>query len=314
MSEINILSFAKINLSIDVTGVLDSGMHSVDMIMHQLSFHDDVRIRFSPEAGAARGDVEIQVKTNRYYLPTDERNLAYKAAALLLGEYGSRIPGGKLRIDIHKRIPVAAGLAGGSGNGAAVLHGLNVLWKLRLDLQRLCELGKMLGSDVPFCIMGQARGNYCLPRSLRKDPLACCCARATGTGADLQPQAAIRKFLVIAKPPMGVSTREVYAGIDHCEIKKRPDNEQLAADLRAGDFTAVSRNCINVLENYTLNAYPKVSRLKKIMESNPKAELSLMSGSGPTVFSCFRSISEAKKECASLRKQGYEAYWTKTIK
>ena len=221
---------------------------------------------------------------------------------------------GKLQIDIFKRIPVAAGLAGGSGNGAAVLHGLNVLWKLNLNLERLCDLGAKLGSDVPFCVMGQAKCNFCLPRAIRRDPLACTCARATGTGAQVLPETPIKKSLVIAKPPMGVSTKEVYKGIDQCRIQRRPDNDALAEALKRGSFPEIYGNCINVLENYTLNAYPQVGRLKEIMLKNRRAELVLMSGSGPTVFSVFGNISEAKKECESLRKQGYEAYWTKTIK
>lgn len=314
MREIKILSFAKINLSIDVPGLLDSGMHQVDMIMHQLSFHDDVQIKFFPDQRGTRGDVEIRVKTNRYYLPVDERNLAHKAAVLILEEYGRNVPAGKLQIDIFKRIPVAAGLAGGSGNGAAVLHGLNVLWKLNLNLERLCDLGAKLGSDVPFCVMGQAKCNFCLPRAIRRDPLACTCARATGTGAQVLPETPIKKSLVIAKPPMGVSTKEVYKGIDQCRIQRRPDNDALAEALKRGSFPEIYGNCINVLENYTLNAYPQVGRLKEIMLKNRRAELVLMSGSGPTVFSVFGNISEAKKECESLRKQGYEAYWTKTIK
>lgn len=314
MREIKILSFAKINLSIDVPCLLDSGMHQVDMIMHQLSFHDDVQIKFFPDQRGTRGDVEIRVKTNRYYLPVDERNLAHKAAVLILEEYGRDVPAGKLQIDIFKRIPVAAGLAGGSGNGAAVLHGLNMLWKLNLNLERLCDLGAKLGSDVPFCVMGQAKCNFCLPRAIRRDPLACTCARATGTGAQVLPETPIKKSLVIAKPPMGVSTKEVYKGIDQCWIQRRPDNDALAEALKRGSFPEIYGNCINVLENYTLNAYPQVGRLKEIMLKNRRAELVLMSGSGPTVFSVFGNISEAKKECESLRKQGYEAYWTKTIK
>ena len=314
MREIKILSFAKINLSIDVPGLLDSGMHQVDMIMHQLSFHDDVQIKFFPDQRGTRGDVEIRVKTNRYYLPVDERNLAHKAAVLILEEYGRNVPAGKLQIDIFKRIPVAAGLAGGSGNGAAVLHGLNVLWKLNLNLERLCDLGAKLGSDVPFCVMGQAKCNFCLPRAIRRDPLACTCARATGTGAQVLPETPIKKSLVIAKPPMGVSTKEVYKGIDQCRIQRRPDNDALAEALKRGSLPEIYGNCINVLENYTLNAYPQVGRLKEIMLKNRRAELVLMSGSGPTVFSVFGNISEAKKECESLRKQGYEAYWSKTIK
>ena len=314
MEEIKILSFAKINLSIDVTGITEDGMHTVDMIMHQISFHDDVKVRFISDHTKNRGDIDIKVSTNRYYLPVDERNLAYKAAALTSSLYADKVPGGRVEIDIFKRIPVAAGLAGGSGNGAAVLHGLNQLWNLDLDLPELCSLGARLGSDVPFCVMGQAGYNFCLPKSIRKDKLAVSCARATGTGTALTPLRGIKRSLVIAKPPMGVSTAEVYREIDHCEISKRPDNDALAKGIMNKNFTLIYDNCINVLENYTLRAYPEVTKLKALLSQNARAEKVLMSGSGPTVFAVFDSISGAKEACEMLRKHRYEAYWTKTTK
>lgn len=314
MKEIKILSYAKINLSIDVTGVLENGMHTVDMVMHQLSFHDDVMIRYEKDLSKGAGDKEISVSTNRYYIPTDERNLAYKAAQLMTDRYGEKAGGGRIEIEIFKRIPVAAGLAGGSGNGAAVLHGLNRLWKLNLSLKSLCRLGAELGSDVPFCVMGQAAGNFELPKKLRKDPLAGSCARATGTGTTLEVLPSIRRSVVIAKPPIGVSTKEVYAGIDRCSIETHPDNDLLAEGLREKDDALIYDNCINVLEQYTLEAYPKVKALKESLLRETAAEKVLMSGSGPTVFAVFYNISDAKEVCRKLRKQGYEAYWTKTTK
>lgn len=316
MKEIKIQSFAKINLSIDVGAVMESGMHPVDMVMQQLSFHDDVKIRYGAEEGKAPGEIEIAVSTNRYYIPVDERNLAYKAAALMISEFGDSVPGGRVEIDIFKRIPVAAGLAGGSGNGAAVLHGLNVLWGLHLNLEQICALGAKLGSDVPFCIMGQAGFNFCLPKKIRKSPMAAACARATGTGTELIPLAGIKKPVVIAKPPIGVSTKEVYTGIDRCSIGQRPNNDMLIKGIKEKDFGLIYDNCINVLEEYTLKAYPQVKELKElILECKPaKAEKVLMSGSGPTVFAVFKNISDAKTVCAQLRQQGYEAYWTKTTK
>lgn len=314
MKEIKILSFAKINLSIDVTGVLDNGMHQVDMIMHQLSFHDDVTIRYRKTGEKNPGEFDIDVATNRYYIPTDERNLAYKAALLMIEKYGRRVAGGRVEIEIFKRIPVTAGLAGGSGNGAAVLHGLNQLWRLDLSLEELCALGAELGSDVPFCVMGQAAFNFELPRKMRKSPLALSCARATGTGTELQGLPAVRKSLVIAKPPIGVSTKEVYAAIDSCTISERPDNDQLVKGLEEKNFDLIYDNCINVLENYTLRAYPQVKELKDTLLKCGAAEKVLMSGSGPTVFAVFAAISDAKQMCQKLRKQGYEAYWTKTAK
>lgn len=314
MREIKIHSFAKINLSIDVGQVMESGMHPVDMVMQQLSFHDDVKIRYTRIPGKAPGDIEIVISTNRYYIPVDERNLAYKAAALMAAEFKERAAGGKVEIDIFKRIPVAAGLAGGSGNGAAVLHGLNVLWNLQLSLEELCSLGARLGSDVPFCVMGQAGYNFCLPKKIRKDRMAVSCARATGTGTSLEPLQGLRKPVVIAKPSIGVSTKEVYTGIDACEIKERPDNDLLVKALNDKDFELIYAQCVNVLECYTLNAYPQVRELKAQLLQNEKAEKVLMSGSGPTVFAMFNTISDAKTACEELRRQGYEAYWTKTTR
>ncbi|MBR5315537.1 MAG: 4-(cytidine 5'-diphospho)-2-C-methyl-D-erythritol kinase [Firmicutes bacterium] len=314
MKEIKVSSFAKINFSIDVTGVLENGMHLVDMMMHQIAFHDDVTVQYHKDSAYHNGQFDIELKTNRHYLPIDERNLAYKAAQLMIEEFGEDIPGGHIRIDIFKRIPVAAGMAGGSGNGAAVLHGLNALWKLNLSLEELCELGSRLGSDIPFCVMGQARGNFALPRKVRKDAKAVSCARATGTGTTMEPLPSVRKILVIAKPNIGVSTKEVYQGIDSCIIEKHPDNDAMAEAIGKKDEEGFYQQCINVLECYTLQAYPKVDELKQMLLEDGRAEKVLMSGSGPTVFAVYGSFSEAKSVCSLLRKQGYEAYWTKTTK
>lgn len=312
MSEIKVLSFAKINLSIDVTGVRDDGMHLVDMIMQQLFFHDDVTVSYEKAEDKCNGDIDIQLTSNRYYLPCDDRNLAYKAAALIISRFGQTIPGGTVRIHLEKRIPVAAGLAGGSGNCAAVMHGLNSLWRLNLSLEELCEMSTQLGSDIAFCLMGQAGVNYNLPRHIRKSPLAVSCARATGTGVVLEPLKGIRKAVVIAKPALGVSTREVYKGIDSCEIKERPDNDLLVTGIAEENYNQIYENCVNVLENYTLDAYPKVRELKETMKAAGKSEMVLMSGSGPTVFALYNEMDDAKKVCSVLRNKGYESYWTKT--
>lgn len=314
MGEIRISSYAKINLSIDVKGVLESGMHKVDMIMQQISFHDDVNIIYEEDEKLQKGDITIELKTNKAYLPVDEKNTAYKAAALMIERYGAKKAGGTIKIDVLKRIPVAAGMAGGSGNGAAVIHGLNALWKLKLSLKELCALGAEIGSDVPFCIMGQAKNNYVLPNAIRKDALAGSCARATGTGIEMNPIKGIKTFLVIAKPPISVSTKQVYQGIDSCTINKRPDNDQLIIDLQTHNTVEIFKNCINVLEEYTLEAYPEVRKLKEKIKCFKSYPLVLMSGSGPTVFTICRNIDEARELSQELRNQGYEAYWTKTTK
>jgi len=314
MNEIIVHSFAKINLSIDVLGTMPNGMHQVDMIMQQISFHDDVNVRFKPERERRRGDIDIIMKTNRPYLPVDDRNLGVKAARLVVAQYGEKLPGGVLMIDILKRIPVAAGLAGGSGNGAAVIHGLNTLWRLGMDLEKVCELCGELGSDVPFSAMGQARCCYNLPKKIRKDSLAVSCARAGGSGTSLTPLKPLRKAIVIAKPPISVSTREVYGGIDDCVISRRPDNEALAAGLAGGNDKQIYDNFVNVLEEYSLRAHPEISTLKEMMEKETAARKVMMSGSGPTVFGVFDSMDDARAGCEAVRKSGYEAYWTKTTR
>ncbi len=312
MKEITLSSFAKINFSIDVTGLLENGMHTVDMVMHQVDFFDDVSLRFQEDRHRPKGDISITLTTNRHYLPTDERNLAYQAAKLMIDVYGDSLPAGTLDIEIFKRIPVAAGMAGGSGNGAAVLHGLNALWKLDLSLETLCQLGSRLGSDVPFCIMGQAAANPSLPERITKDVMAASCARATGTGTEMEPLPSVEAHLVIAKPQIGVSTKEVYQGIDRCVIKDRPQNHKLVSAIRRKDSGEFYKQCINVLETYTLKAYPEVEELKAILEKDSYARKVLMSGSGPTVFAIFPTMGAAKKACIRLRNLNYEAYWTKT--
>jgi 4-diphosphocytidyl-2-C-methyl-D-erythritol kinase len=194
---IGLKSYAKINLSLDVKGVTDDGMHLVEMVMQQILLCDEVAMRWTPAEAAGPDNpnaLQINLKTNRSYLPTDERNLAYQAA-LVMRDIAGKAPAGTLDINIKKRIPVAAGLAGGSGNGAAVLHGLNVLWGMDLSLAELCSAGAELGSDVPFCVMGQAAENETLKERFAGDPFACHCALATGTGTDLP----LRRFVSIAR-------------------------------------------------------------------------------------------------------------------
>ena len=309
MEKIVIKSFAKINLTLDVLGVLENGYHELAMIMQQILLCDDVQIRWT-EAQSA-GDIKIRLSTNRKYLPTDERNLAYRAAAAMAEKYGSG-RSGTIRIDIKKRIPVAAGLAGGSGNAAAVLHGLNKLWDLGLDVAALCEIGKTMGSDIPFCIMGQAAGNDILAENFKDDPLACHCALATGTGTDLQPITGLKGHLVLSKPNIGVSTAEVYRGIDSMTLPKHPDNDAMIEALKTNDIEVIKKNLVNVLENFTLNHYPIVMYTKNILQELCSTGCVLMSGSGPTVFGLCKNITESKAICEKMLSHNKESFWTRT--
>ena len=305
MAEIHLRSYAKVNLSLDVTGTRPDGYHDLSSVMQRISLYDRIHMIWTPDEKAANDgetpDVRISLKTNRSYLPVDERNLAYKAAQIMIRRFASE-PGagsGQLSISITKNIPVAAGLAGGSGNGAAVLIGLNRLWNLKLDTRQLCQIGEELGSDVPFCVLVQ-NSRY---RA----------ALATGRGEVLQPlKKNMHKHIVLAKPSFGVSTKEVFKCIDDYEIKQHPDNQELIRALASGNDALVYRNMINVLELYTLDHYEPVKKLKDIFQRETNAEMVLMSGSGPTVFAVYPTEREARNACMHLRKLKYEAYWADT--
>ena len=304
---IQLKSYAKINLSLDVKGVTGDGMHLVEMVMQQILLCDDIAMSWTPGADA----LEISLKTNRRFLPTDERNLAYKAA-LVMNEIRGGDANGKLEINIKKRIPVAAGLAGGSGNGAAVLHGLNVLWGMDLGLEELCGAGARLGSDVPFCVMGQAAENDVLNDRFATDHLACHCALATGTGTDLEPLKGLESHIVLSKPPISVSTAKAYQGIDSIEIPERPDTEELIEGLKTKDYSRIEKNMVNVLENYTLKEYPTVVYTKNKMQEMCAGRAVLMSGSGPSVYGLTGSIKESRAICAEMAKINRESFWTRT--
>lgn len=306
--QIELKAFAKINLTLDVLGTLDNGFHEVSMIMQQILLCDDVRVQWIPSASQT---IDIRLSTNRNYLPTDAGNLAHKAAAAMISKFGKN-RFGTIRIDIKKRIPVAAGLAGGSSNAAAVLHGLRKLWNLELSLKELCEIGQSMGSDIPFCIMGQAAANEILKQDFQADPLACHCALATGTGTDLTPIAGLRSHLVLSKPPISVSTAEVYQGIDNEVIDRHPDNAEMIQALEKNNTRSISKNMVNVLENYTLKRYPIVMYTKDKMLRLCRSGCVLMSGSGPTVFGLCNSIAESKEICQELLTENKESFWTRT--
>lgn len=343
MKRVQLNAYAKINLSLDVLGLLDNGFHEVEMVMQQILLSDDVLIRWKPGAGAGSDNrsrantgadahaqtnagipthapanaefpsVTITLSTNKYFLPTDERNLAYKAAALMICKYAEG-RSGSIRIDIKKRIPVAAGLAGGSSNAAAVIHGIRKLWNLDISLAEMCETGAQLGSDVPFCIMGQAAADKTLRPDFKDDPLACHCALATGTGTELRPLKGLRSHLVLSKPDLSVSTAKVYRGIDSVEIPVHPDNNELIRGLKTGSLDLVRKNMINVLENFTLKHYPIVMYTKNKMKELCSPENVLMSGSGPTVFGLCRNADQAKQICQKMLRENKASFWTRTTR
>ena len=193
-----------------------------------------------------------------------------------------------------------------------VLHGLNVLWGMDLNLQELCEAGAKLGSDVPFCVMGQAAENVLLKERFAGDRLASHCALATGTGTDLKPLRGLRSHMILSKPSISVSTAKVYQGIDGMEIPTHPDTAELIAGLNTRDIRRIEKNMVNVPENYTLKEYPTVVYTKNKMQELCPGRAVLMSGSGPSVFGLTDSIRQSRAICGEMAKVNRESFWTRT--
>lgn len=274
MDKIQLKALAKINLGLDVLRRREDGYHEVKMIMQTIGLHDDLEIRKTKTPG-------IQVKTNLYYLPTNENNLVYKAAKLLMDEF--QIQDG-VSIQLKKRIPVAAGMAGGSSDGAAVLWGINQMYGLGLSMQALMERGVRLGADVPYCIQ---RGT----------------ALAEGIGEKLSVLPPMPKCtILIAKPGISVSTKFVYENLHANDLKpeQHPDVDSMIEAMRQKDLGLLCSRMGNVLETVTIPAYPVINEIKRTMIDNG-AIGSMMSGSGPTVFGIFDSPSAAKQAVKAVR-------------
>ncbi len=270
--EINLRSYGKINLCLDVLRRRGDGYHEVRMIMQTVSLFDRLALRRTAEPG-------IRIRSNLPYLPTGPENLAYRAAALLMDEFC--LDGG-IFLNLYKRIPVAAGMAGGSSNAAAVLVGVNRLFGLGLSRKELMERAVSLGADVPYCVM---RGT----------------ALAEGIGEKLSPLPPMPDcHILLAKPPFSVSTKSVYGSLKAEELEAHPDVDGVIRSLEAGDLKGIAAGMGNVLETVTIPAYPRILRIKECMEQSG-ALAALMSGSGPTVFGIFESLEEAEEAARKIR-------------
>lgn len=311
-------AYAKINLCLDVLGKMEGGYHRVEMVMQQIALCDEITMDWQAagQHGGADADgemssaIDIRLTTDRADLPADESNLAWKAADLVARTYGGE-RAGHVIIHIEKRIPMAAGLAGGSSDCAAVLHGMNRLWDLGLDVGKLCELGTMLGSDIPFCIMAQAASDEGNRSYLGDDPLATHCAIARGRGTDLEPIPGLRSHIFLTTPSVHVSTREVYEGIDGETIEERPDIDGMVRALAEKNNSLIEKNMVNVLELFTLKRYPVVVYTKNKIQDTCRHK-ALMSGSGPSVFCLCNSEEEAADICRELATMNEESFCTQT--
>lgn len=275
MDKISLKALAKINLGLDVVRRREDGYHEVRMIMQTIHLFDRVNIEKTSEPG-------IRIKTNLSYLPINENNLIYKAGRLLMDEFD--ITEG-VSVDLDKRIPVAAGMAGGSTDAAAMLYGMNKMFELGLSMQELKDRGVRIGADVPYCLM---RGT----------------ALAEGIGEKLKSLPPMIKCpVLIAKPQISVSTKFVYENLRLDGKTEHPDIDQLIKDIKAKDLQGVCDHMGNILETVTIPNYPIIAEIKKNMMENG-ATGAMMSGSGPTVFGLFDDAERAKQAYKAMKKSG----------
>ena len=274
IKHLSLKAYGKINLGLDVLRRREDGYHDVRMIMQTVGIFDRVDLVWKEEPG-------IQVETNLYYLPTNENNLVYKAAKLLMDEF--QVQEGLL-IRLRKFIPVAAGMAGGSSDAAAVLFGVNKMFRLGLTTEELMERGVKIGADVPYCIL---RGT----------------ALSEGIGEVLTSLPPVPQCQVlVAKPGINVSTKFVYENLHANDLRpeQHPDIDGMIRAIKAHDLQGIADKLGNVLETVTVKEYPVIQEIKdKMLEFG--AIGSLMSGSGPTVFGLFTNPKAAQEAYEELR-------------
>ena len=275
MDEIKLKALAKINLGLDVVRRREDGYHEVRMVMQTIHLYDQLLIQKSETPG-------IQIHSNLSFLPVNENNLVYKAGKLLMDEFDIHTG---VSVELNKRIPVAAGMAGGSTDAAAMLYGMNQLFGLKLKRKDLMERGVQIGADVPYCIM---RGT----------------ALAEGIGEKLSSLPPMVKCpVLIAKPAVSVSTKFVYQNLKLNEQTPHPDIDALITDIRNSDLDNICADMGNVLETVTIPNYPVIAQIKaQMLKSGAKA--SMMSGSGPTVFGLFGDEETARRARAEMKASG----------
>lgn len=279
-----IKAYAKINISLDIVGKRESdGYHLLKMIMQNIDLYDEISIEKQKK--------DITISCNKSYVPTDSRNLAYKAASLFKETYN--IEDG-VHIDIVKNIPVSAGLAGGSTDAAAVLKLMNKIFKVNASNEELMELGLKLGADIPYCINGGT-------------------ALCEGIGEKITSLPAFKdKILVLVKPSFGVSTKEVYKAFDLDKVRVHPKTENLIEAMEQDNLYYVASNMKNLLENVTLRKHNILIRIKEEM-NRYGAVGSMMSGSGPSVFAFFDDMLKAQRCYEKMKENHREVFLTRTI-
>lgn len=274
MDQITRKAYAKINLGLDVTGRRSDGYHEVKMVMQTVGIYDILTFRKSEKK-----DTQITVSVNKEELSCGKENLIYKAAELLIQTCGIRQG---VEIELLKNIPIAAGMAGGSTDAAAVFHGMNELFHLGMGLEDMKRLGVRIGADVPYCIQGGT-------------------ALSQGIGEILTPlPSPPAAHLLIAKPEISVSTRFVYENLHVETLQKHPDIDGMVEAIGRGSLEGITDRMENVLETVTERKYPVIRELKRIMKEQGALN-ALMSGSGPTVFGIYKTREAAERACLEVR-------------
>lgn len=273
MNEYQLKAYAKINLGLDVVRRLENGYHEVKMVMQTVGIYDELTF--------SRKETGIVITTDSGELPTNEDNLIYKAAKLLMERYNVQEG---VSIYLQKNIPIAAGMAGGSTDAAATLKGINALFDLGCTQEELKEIGVKIGADVPYCVMGGT-------------------ALAEGIGEKLTSLSpAPDCFVLVAKPDINVSTKYVYEHLDAAGVEKHPDIDGMVQAIEDGDLQGVLERMENVLESVTIVAHPIIDTIKTRMKELGALN-SMMSGSGPTVFGIFTEKEKAEAAYEKIKEE-----------
>ncbi|MBP3722388.1 MAG: 4-(cytidine 5'-diphospho)-2-C-methyl-D-erythritol kinase [Selenomonadaceae bacterium] len=277
-------AYAKINLTLDILGTREDGFHEVAMIMQSIGLHDDLDIE--------KKDAGIELAIDNTELPADESNLCYKAAELMFDEFNVK---GGVKIDLTKRIPMGAGLGGGSADAAAVIRGMNEIFSLNASPEKLADISAKIGSDIPFCVTGGTQF-------------------ATGRGEILKRLPDFPKtYLTLIKPAFSVSTPHAYKMYDNTPVVRRPDNEGIIAALKNGDVKNIYSMMGNVLEAPIAKEYPEINEYKEMM-IKAGAIFAQMTGSGSVVFAIAEDMRSANKIADAMKaKTSYEVFVTETI-
>ena len=275
MEQITRKAYAKINIGLDVLRRREDGYHEVKMIMQTVDLCDDLLFERTAQPG-------IELRIDCTELPVNSDNLIYKAADMLLRAKG--ITEG-VRITLTKRIPIAAGMAGGSSDAATAMWGVNELFHMGYSVGELQEMGVKLGADIPYCLVGGTMLSEGIGEILTPLPAPPAC------------------YLVIAKPDINVSTAFVYGNLHADRLTEHPDIDGMIKAIREGSLEGMTDRLGNVLETVTVREYPVIEELKELLRAQG-AENALMSGSGPTVFGIFREKEVAESAAGAVAASG----------